>query len=506
MEAGLDKFAELVPVAIIRTDAAGSCVHVNKRWCLLTDLTRAAAAGLGWLSALHPEDRERVFRQLTEAASKTTEYVDEFRFQTSAGTARVVSARFLPLLDDKRKLSGYLGAITDITERRATEERLRRLAHDLGERVKELDCLFGISHIVEHSGGSLKYVIQATARLLPRSWVHSEVACARIVMSGLESRTENYSDTPWKQTASIFLHGEQVGVVEVCYLKEMPARDEGPFAAEERRLIDAVAERLGRVAERLQAERSFREKDQELRERLTHLTRVSVMGEMASSIAHEVNQPLTAIAAYAQACRRMLDAGMTDSALVLDVLERIGDEALRAGDIIHRLGNLVQRRESRQSDCDINELIRGIEKLALVDARLHDVELRLELGTTLPPILADGIQIQQVVLNLIRNSIDALEDTPAGKKDIVVRTTARDEAEVQVSVTDSGCGLPEDAEDKLFEPFFTTKEAGMGMGLSISRSIVTSHGGRMWFSHNPGAGATFFFTIPTGSGDDHGTS
>jgi two-component system sensor kinase FixL len=223
---------------------------------------------------------------------------------------------------------------------------------------------------------------------------------------------------------------------------------------------------------------------------------------MASSIAHEVNQPLTAVATYAQACRRLLDAGMTDSTELLDVLQRISDEAQRAGDIIHHLRDLVRGREANRVESDINELIHDVERLASVDARLRGVTLRLELASDLPTVVVDRVQIQQVVLNLIRNGIDALEATDAEHKEVVVHSVAGDSNEVQVGVSDNGCGLPEYVEDSLFEPFFTTKEDGMGMGLSISRSIVTSHGGRMWFSRNPERGTTFFFTVPAAE-DDH---
>ncbi len=233
-----------------------------------------------------------------------------------------------------------------------------------------------------------------------------------------------------------------------------------------------------------------------MRARLTHLTRVGVMGEMASSIAHEVNQPLTAIATYAQAIRRLVEAAMMDSPEVLDALTRIREEALRAGGIIHRLRDLVRKRESERTECDVNNLIREVEHLASVDARLHDVRLCLKLSADVPVVLADGIQIQQVVLNLVRNAIDAMAESEAQPREAIIRTRTWDDGDVEVSVSDNGCGLPENADDRLFQAFFTTKKGGMGMGLSISRTIVNSHGGRMWFSRNPQGGSTFSFTLP----------
>ncbi|MCK5652279.1 MAG: GHKL domain-containing protein, partial [Gemmatimonadetes bacterium] len=215
-----------------------------------------------------------------------------------------------------------------------------------------------------------------------------------------------------------------------------------------------------------------------------------------SSIAHEVNQPLTAIATYAQACRRLVEAGQAEESEVLDVLDRIGNEALRAGEIIHHLRDLVKKRVGKRVECSINELVEDVEILASVDARLHGVELDLALTPDLPPIIADGVQIQQVVLNLIRNGIDAVEDTDSTDREVLVSTGVTDTGGVLVKVSDSGSGLLEEHESEIFQPFFTTKEDGMGMGLSISRTIVSSHGGRMWFSRNPEGGTTFSFTIP----------
>lgn len=374
----------------------------------------------------------------------------------------------------------------------------------LEERVKELDCLYGISGIVERSGGSLELILREIVSLLPSSWEYPDISCARIELEGREFKTDNYADTAWKQVAELRVHGEVAGTVEVGYLEERPERAEGPFLAEERRLLNAVAERTGHIVERLQASQLLRQREEELRGRLTHLTRVSTLGEMASSIAHEVNQPLTAIATYTQACKRMLEAGGENADEILEILTRVTDEALRAGGIIHRLKKLARKHESKHTECEINDLIRDLEHLASVDTRLHDVVLELDLSEHLPTVVADGIQIQQVVLNLIRNAVDAMSDSDGVNRNIVVRTRLRDSEMVEISVTDFGSGLPDDCDEELFQPFFTTKKNGMGMGLSVSRSIVTSHGGHMWFSRNQGGGTTFYVTIPIVPEDDDG--
>lgn len=370
------------------------------------------------------------------------------------------------------------------------------LARELQERVKELNCLFGVSEIVERAGGSLEQIFAETADILPPSLEFPEIACARIVLGDTEFRSRGFRESPWKVETEILVHGEPTGSIQIYYAEEKPPHDEGPFSGEERRLLHAVAERLGHVVERLRTEEALREKEAELRARMTHMTRVSTMGEMASSIAHEVNQPLTAIATYAQACRRLMDADQTSEAEVKDVLRRISDEALRAGNIIHRLRSLVKRRASKLARCDLIQILEEVWPLALGDAHLHDVDVSLILPSSLPPILADQIHVQQVILNLTRNGIDAMETVPAGERKMEVRVEGIDDGQVQVSVEDRGVGLREESEAALFEPFFTTKEGGLGMGLSISRKLVAAHGGRLWFTRNPQSGTTFHFTIP----------
>jgi two-component system sensor kinase FixL len=252
----------------------------------------------------------------------------------------------------------------------------------------------------------------------------------------------------------------------------------------------------------LRSEEVRGEREAELRERLTHLARVGVMGEMASSIAHEVNQPLTAIATYAQAGRRLTEAGTMEPGAAIELLNRIAEDALRAGAIIHRLRDLVRKHDVSQVKCDVNELIRDVTHLATVDARLHDVTLRLALEKELPTVLADGVQIQQIVLNLVRNAVDSTVQIDATGKEVVVSTMRRDDGYVVVTVEDHGCGLPDDAEARLFQPFFTTKKGGMGLGLSISRTIAAAHGGRLWFERKSAGGTVFYLALPPAA-EDH---
>jgi len=357
-------------------------------------------------------------------------------------------------------------------------------------RLRELECHYAVSRVIEDAGGAVDHVLLAAARALPTALTHPDDACARIRLRNRDYRTESWKDTPWRVCAAVLVQGQDAGAVEVGYLRKHA------FRPEERALVESVAQRLGRYVEQAENEQRLEAQEAELRKRLLHLTRVTTVGEMASGIAHEVNQPLTAIATYAQACRRMVDAGGVETEQVSQILGRITDEALRAGEIIHRLKELVRRREGERRPWSLNALVLQVAPLAKVDARLHGVVLHLDLDVDLPPVMVDGIQIQQVLINLIRNGVDALEGESEPSPEVVVRTRRAGRREVRISVSDCGCGMPDAAEDELFQPFFTTKREGMGMGLSISRSIILMHGGRLWFEKNVPKGTTFHFTLP----------
>ena len=490
------RLAALLPVAVLQTDPGGNCVEINPAGCRVLDASAERAAGLGWLGHLPEGPRDEFLGRLRKAASDGSPFTSELLLNRQNGPRLSLSCHVAPLLDRSSRVTGHLVVLQDITERQESERALRLTARELEERVRELNCLFEISRTVERSAGDLGAILREVVAILPNSLRFTEDAWARITLDGMTFESPEYGKTPWVMAAPVFVHGEQGGLIQVGYRPGAAPSEGNPFSQEERALLEAVAQRLGRTAERVKGRLLLQEREEEMRHRITHLTRVSTMGEMASSIAHEVNQPLTAIATYAQACRRMLESGQAGLPEAQEVLTRIATEALRAGGIIHRLKDMVRRQESRWTQCDVNALIRDLQQLASVDARLHSVKLHFELARGLPPVLADGIQVQQVVLNLIRNGIDAVEEVDQGKREVQVRTGMEGSRWIRVSVRDNGCGLGEEAAKNLFQPFFSTKREGIGMGLSISRSIVSAHRGRISFESNPGPGATFFFTLP----------
>jgi two-component system sensor kinase FixL len=234
---------------------------------------------------------------------------------------------------------------------------------------------------------------------------------------------------------------------------------------------------------------------QELQSELVHVSRLTAMGEMASSLAHELNQPLSAIANYLRGSRRLLDKGdPADLPRLSEALDKAADQALRAGDVIHRLRDFIGRGEVERRVESVSKLIEEASALALVGVKELGVRVTMHLDPRADLVVADRVQIQQVVINLLRNAIDAMRGAKGGE--LSVRATRQADGFTLVTVSDTGTGMSEEVRARLFEPFMTTKKEGMGVGLSICRTIVEAHGGSIWAENNEGAGATFAFTLP----------
>jgi len=243
------------------------------------------------------------------------------------------------------------------------------------------------------------------------------------------------------------------------------------------------------LSERQSTERRL----QDLQSELVHVSRLTAMGEMASALAHELNQPLSAIANYMKGSERLLDAEPPDRDKIKGAMAKAADQALRAGQIIRRLRDFVAKGEADRRIESVSKLLEEAGALAMIGARERGVRLRFDIDRDLDLVMADKVQIQQVVLNLMRNSIDAMEGSP--RRDLTVSARPVADAMVEIAVTDTGPGIGPEVADQLFQPFVTTKAMGMGIGLSISRTIVEAHGGRIWVEANPGGGTIFRFTL-----------
>jgi len=280
------------------------------------------------------------------------------------------------------------------------------------------------------------------------------------------------------------------------------ARDELELRVEQRTAELAEANR--RLREEMEVRRRAEEQLQWHQAELAHVARLSTAGEMAAELAHELNQPLSAISSHAQACRRFLISGV--SGRIEDFassLNQVGEQADRAAEIIRRLRRFVRKAKPTQSLVNVNDLVRDVAELTNVNARMAEAEVALELAQALPPVLGDRIQLEQVLVNLMQNGFEALRESECRPRRLTVRTAADGPLNVAVEVSDNGVGFPPDISDRIFDRFFSTKPEGMGMGLSIGRSIAHNHGGRLWATANADRGSTFHFILPIDQGDCH---
>ena len=253
------------------------------------------------------------------------------------------------------------------------------------------------------------------------------------------------------------------------------------------------------ITESKRAEEKLRASEQRLVDaqmELARITRVTTLGELTASIAHEVNQPLAGAIANAEACLRWLDRPTPDLNAVRRSVEWVIDDGNRASEVIRRVRALAKNSDIEKVPLDVNDVIR--ESIGLTQRELfsHQVSLRMELVPALPMILGDRVQLQQVIINLVMNGIEAMQSVTDQPREILIRSRQDEKQLVLVSVTDCGVGISVENADRLFNAFFTTKSSGMGMGLSICRSIMEAHGGRLWATANVPHGATFQFTLP----------
>lgn len=259
---------------------------------------------------------------------------------------------------------------------------------------------------------------------------------------------------------------------------------------------DGQSRRFVGIIRDLSAQRAAEQNARALEMRLAHVGRFNLMGEMAAGIAHEINQPLSAIATYAQAGKRVLQRGPPDLRMLEDVCAKIDDQARRAGQVIDNLRKFIRKQEIETQSLDVNRVIGDVWNLMEVDAHSEGIPVRVDAEQGLPKVRADAVQLQQVLLNLTRNSVDAMRGSVGKERGIIIATGRADHGGVRIVVTDHGHGVSPQLGDNIFHPFVTTKRDGLGVGLAISKTIIQAYGGSLSYSENPAGGTIFTVELP----------
>ncbi len=392
----------------------------------------------------------------------------------------------------------------DITKRILAEEALQQKTHELGERVKELNCLYSISSLVEKPDVSLDEILQDIVDIIPPSWQYPEVTCSRILLNGKEYETENFKETNWKQSSDIFIYGDLLGSLEVCYLEEKPEIDEGPFLKEERNLINAITEQLGYIIERIRT----KEEREKLKAKLQHAQKMDSIGTLAGGIAHDFNNILSAIIGYADIA--LVDVPTKTS--LYDNLQKILQAGDRAKDLVKQILAFSRQSELESKPIQIQPIVR--EVLKLLRASLPStIEIRQDIQSD-STIMADSTQIHQVLMNLCVNSGYAMQEK-GGILDLKITDVnlnsdftnqylgMKPGTFIKLTVSDTGHGMSHEIIERIFDPFFTTKKKGegTGMGLSVVHGIIKSHRGLVTVDSKQGKGSTFNIYIPVIEGE-----
>src|SRR6266478_3782187 len=521
--------------------AGREAVHLSEEWYRIYgfDPEQGMPAWEERLQRVHPDDRTRWQGTIDRAIGDKSDYQVEFRILLPDGTVKYIHTVGHPVLNASGDLVEFIGSATDITGRKRAEMLLggeKRLLEMIARGDSRALILDALCRLVEElASGSLSSILLLDSKAnqlrhgaapgLPIKYTEAidglvigpcAGSCGTAAYRAEQVIVSDIASDPlWADFRDLAMaHG-----LQACWSTPVissAGRVLGTFAIyyreprsptpQEQNLIDRITHLASIAVERSQAEEALRQAQAEL----AHMTRLTTMGELTASIAHEVNQPLTAVVNNANACISLLDpgpprpgedrpSGASNLEEVREALTEIIDDADRAGAVIRRVRQLAKRVPIEKSVVDLRDVVNDVLALARYESVARGVTIRTDLSQDLPSVLGDRVQLQQVLLNLVMNGVDAMNSVPEEKRILLVLgkhdATAGTSA-VLLCVQDAGVGLKAEEMERLFEPFYTTKADGMGMGLTISRSIIEAHGGRLWTEPNRGPGATFLFSLP----------
>jgi PAS domain S-box-containing protein len=490
---------DTVPALIARYRPDGFMDFRNKNWREYTGLSQDNFGGSRWGSALHPDDEEMVEREWREHIATGEPFELEQRLRKADGEYRWHRVRRVPLHGETGAVIKWYAIAFDIDDRKRTEDALRRSEADLAKARHELQLIIDTVPVLvlrHRADGIIDYVNE-----VGRTY------------SGLKA-------TKWTTRTSIITHPDDVPRLEAAWdvalvtgesfesevrlrradgeyrwfvTRRVPLRRDGEVIAWYAATYD-IEDRKQAERELIESERRFREAQMEL----AHASRVVTMGQFTASIAHEVNQPLAALLTNAETALRWLARQPPDLEKAKPSIERVINDGKRAADIVSRIRDFSRKAPVRKERLEVNEAI--LEIIGLTRGAMSDngILAKMQLAEGLPHVSGDRVHLQQVILNLIMNAIEAMSEVSDGSRELQISTSEGEAGSVLIVVSDSGPGLSPASVARMFEAFYTTKANGLGIGLSICRSIVDAHGGRLWATPNEPRGTVFCMTLPIG--------
>ena len=479
----LQDILDNAPAAIHLKDVDGRYVLVNRHWESSFGIRRQDAVGKTMHEVFPSAIADALRANDNSVLAGHGPLQVEEALMHGDGLHTYVSVKF-PLLDADGVPAGVCGISTDITVRKQTEAELRRSEAEL-------------SALVENTSDTI--------------WSVDRDGIVRVMNSVFRQRCRqrfgvDYDPKTFKAHVPSELWDDLSGLYERAFQGErVQVERTYPLGSGVRHFLisvhpivdDGVITGATVFSKDITEYKRVEEQARQHQAELAHVLRLGTMGEMAAGLAHEINQPLGAIANYALGCVRRLRAGSVDAVALLPIIEQIAGEALRAGEIIRRLRELVRKESPQQEVVDLNALVRKAAQMVEAEARHQGIRVQLALAPDLPSVTCDAIQVEQVLLNLLLNGVEAVQASSNGERLLAVSTASAGGDAVEVAIRDSGIGVPEAPVD-VFAPFFSTKPHGLGMGLSISRSIIEAHGGRLSAIRNADRGSTFRLTLPLG--------
>jgi PAS domain S-box-containing protein len=479
-----------IPALVWRNRPDGPAEFFNLPYLDYTGLSLDQALEWGWTRAVHPEDVEALLAtwRTTWPSGKPCEA--EARLRRFDGEYRWFLFRTQPLRDDGGRIVQWYGSATDIEDRKRTEvalreseQRFRDYAEIASDWLWETGVDHEVTHLSEHTSAA---GVAASALIgLPRWQVATDVDAEP--EKWRQHRVTLDAHLPFRDL--VYPTVNRMGSPIYVRTSGKPVFDAGGKFLGYR----GVSTDITATIRADQAEQALRKAQAEL----AHVTRVTTLGELTASISHEINQPLAAIVANADACLAWLDRETPDLGAARQSVEWIIDDGIRAGEVIRRVRALAKKTDIERSPLDINDVASAVVALVQRELLSHEVSVRVELAPALPMVLGDRVQLQQVIINLVMNSIEAMQPVRDRPRELVIQSGQDEMGRVFLTVTDSGVGISTEDAERMFDPFFTTKTSGLGMGLSICRSIVEAHDGRLAVVCSQGPGARFQFVLPS---------